>query len=854
MKYIKPINEIGDASAKKFRYKGPSPAQILAILDKAYNSRENQSWSDQKSMTWEFSTENADYIVNIYYSVNAYLTLNLSRKKSKVKPRRRQLNGGLGFSVKADKKEDRERVTNFGEHFRVLATVCDIFVDFINTVADDYILNNVYMIPKAENDETEDTDNQRGRFYEPYIKKQIKRIKRKVTVQNTTIKTDDGTVVGGFVLKDGHQYTMGGKRHKEFRNEQFNEAESRDPRKKGEHRGSSSHSDLYTDEDPKGTIHGLGFKDAQKAEDSIKIIKKVDRTHAHKVQATLVMQQRAKVAIERTKDPEKKKNLKAAYEIWTKFLEEMKKKTQELKKESVVNEIGDLSAGFYRVTGPLFDAGGRRYCKYEFTTESKLRYSVVFYDSVKDLTEMWFETYDGDKQIPMHLTTDRGEILKVIGTAIGILEHYLTAEGAGAPYGITDNRTPNQIHNPGVKTLIIKPVKEKKRRGRGFGDDIESDRRREKIYMQFLKKQGFSPKLKGSDILIDIEKYQKKEGKVGVVAESWTGQEVADHIKYITPEDSDIPDYFIDKYVLPNDGWQNKPIKLKNLLKDRDFKDYYKSGEERYDEYEVSGDDLYQELVVYRGQLLDGYSRAARMLRNGEKTAAAFVIENRYVMNMELFERYTKLDSVSNQLLKDCFRQWVLDFERGEKSSSYSFSVENPGLTFDLDCSIYFKGKGFEVLDSTGADARDEDDDGDWQDPFINIDFACNPEWLPTYWSEVYFNLADVLRHEIEHITQDGVDAGNYRKGKPNQPDDYMRGMIKQGIIPKYYYLLLPKEVDANLQGLRFEAKKRREKLIDACNRYLDIKVEMGYITPEEKEEVLIKWEARAKHLGFKLR
>ena len=28
------INEIGDASAKKFRYKGPSPRQILQILDK----------------------------------------------------------------------------------------------------------------------------------------------------------------------------------------------------------------------------------------------------------------------------------------------------------------------------------------------------------------------------------------------------------------------------------------------------------------------------------------------------------------------------------------------------------------------------------------------------------------------------------------------------------------------------------------------------------------------------------------------------------------------------------------------------------------------------------------------------
>ena len=39
---------------------------------------------------------------------------------------------------------------------------------------------------------------------------------------------------------------------------QKNEAE-RIPRKKGQHRGSSSHSDLYTDENPKGTIKGLKF-------------------------------------------------------------------------------------------------------------------------------------------------------------------------------------------------------------------------------------------------------------------------------------------------------------------------------------------------------------------------------------------------------------------------------------------------------------------------------------------------------------------------------------------------------------------------------------------------------------------
>ena len=35
---------------------------------------------------------------------------------------------------------------------------------------------------------------------------------------------------------------------------------SKSPKKKGQHRGSKSHSDLYTDENPKGTIKGLKFK------------------------------------------------------------------------------------------------------------------------------------------------------------------------------------------------------------------------------------------------------------------------------------------------------------------------------------------------------------------------------------------------------------------------------------------------------------------------------------------------------------------------------------------------------------------------------------------------------------------
>ena len=50
--------------------------------------------------------------------------------------------------------------------------------------------------------------------------------------------------------------------------------------KKYEGQDPSEHSDLYTDEDPKGTIKGLGFKDKATAEKSVNIIKRSGKTHA----------------------------------------------------------------------------------------------------------------------------------------------------------------------------------------------------------------------------------------------------------------------------------------------------------------------------------------------------------------------------------------------------------------------------------------------------------------------------------------------------------------------------------------------------------------------------------------------
>jgi len=70
---------------------------------------------------------------------------------------------------------------------------------------------------------------------------------------------------------------------------------ARIPRKPGQPAGSKKHSDLYTDENPKGTIHGLKFATESDARKSVAKIRKSGRSHAHKIQAAIAMEQRAGV-------------------------------------------------------------------------------------------------------------------------------------------------------------------------------------------------------------------------------------------------------------------------------------------------------------------------------------------------------------------------------------------------------------------------------------------------------------------------------------------------------------------------------------------------------------------------------
>ncbi|MGB5983014.1 MAG: hypothetical protein WBG46_12795 [Nonlabens sp.] len=87
----------------------------------------------------------------------------------------------------------------------------------------------------------------------------------------------------------------------------------------------SKSENLYTDDNPASTVEGLGFKDKEKAEESVKKVEKlleeeeIDFNHAKQICVT--MEQRSK------HHPHRNDDMKEAEEVWNEYLEELKDRT-----------------------------------------------------------------------------------------------------------------------------------------------------------------------------------------------------------------------------------------------------------------------------------------------------------------------------------------------------------------------------------------------------------------------------------------------------------------------------------------------------------------------------------------------
>lgn len=201
--------------------------------------------------------------------------------------------------------------------------------------------------------------------------------------------------------------------------------------------------------------------------------------------------------------------------------------------------------------------------------------------------------------------------------------------------------------------------------------------------------------------------------------------------------------------------------------------------------------------------------------------------------------KYNKAANAASALV---FNAWKEGFEQGKLRVRVDTSYQYKDVCFDIDASIVFR-KGIDRLNidgGAGYDADLEDED------FIQVRFEVDPKLIPDYWEEISMNLKDLFRHEIEHLIHG--EGWNCVPSKMMEDDAAIRKMINTRLLPRVEYFKLEKEVDANIQGMYFRAKKEKVKFSKVVNNYLNSQK----ITIAEKNEIVSIWRKRSLQLGIK--
>jgi hypothetical protein len=218
-----------------------------------------------------------------------------------------------------------------------------------------------------------------------------------------------------------------------------------------------------------------------------------------------------------------------------------------------------------------------------------------------------------------------------------------------------------------------------------------------------------------------------------------------------------------------------------------------------------------------------------------------------------------RYDKFVNQLSRLAFELIKDGYDVGRKVVDETFVVgpedEDSDIIsddFEFDFAVQAKYTDDVYKVDGGANAG-FDDDGDEIQPLLSVRFKI-PKNVD--WQTVSFDLKDVIRHELEHLTQDGAnlkggtnseDPRLVRPSKYMEDDKFIRDLIDADLLPKSDYFKLEKEVDAMLQGLYFKAKKSRKPYLEVIDDYLDKQP----VNQEERKEILGLWAKRAKALGL---
>lgn len=184
----------------------------------------------------------------------------------------------------------------------------------------------------------------------------------------------------------------------------------------------------------------------------------------------------------------------------------------------------------------------------------------------------------------------------------------------------------------------------------------------------------------------------------------------------------------------------------------------------------------------------------------------------------------------------------MLNLEKQYANLGTFQSKSEKGTSTEIEVSLKFALSDEVKPGKFYVDGEASSDEGS-----IDIILAFNPEDGTNMLQSIQPTLTDLIRHETEHLTQSGVEE---KPGKWMRADQARRAKIRQNPELFYKYFLLPKEIDANIQGLYAKAKYEKKDFQSTVDEYLTTLVGDGIITQANSKQVYNKWKSRIPQLG----
>ena len=190
---------------------------------------------------------------------------------------------------------------------------------------------------------------------------------------------------------------------------------------------------------------------------------------------------------------------------------------------------------------------------------------------------------------------------------------------------------------------------------------------------------------------------------------------------------------------------------------------------------------------------------------------------------------------------EDSVPGFIYLIEKGMHINVDYFVDEVSGIDVEVVISI--------IRDEAPVFERDFILDGetDDQSSVIYIFVQLTPGSEPRVYPEIAVDLRNLVRHEIEHLTQRGWGE---KEGKKMRRNEGVRKRITSNPELYHRYYTLKDEIPANIQGLYSEAKTRKLPFKEVVHNYLDKKVEQGVIPSTEKTRIYRLWRAAAQKIG----